>query len=161
METETRASQCILPPICGAQLFKIGKRPDSVIGYQLCKQARARRGEKQRAALSRETVGHLQSAYCEGQAKLVTNAHHNCFQELQYDLAKQASKDGQVEFVTLEGEQTLKTMWKGRELDELCTMEHLDEIIQGIEATAQDDKMKQADKKRRWHEKTQMEQPLT
>ena len=51
------------------------------------------------------------------------------------DLAKHASKDGQVEFVTLEGEQTLKTMWKGREPDELCTMEHLDEIIQGIEAT--------------------------
>ena len=43
----------------------------------------------------------------------------------QYDLAKHASKDGQVEFVTLEGEQTLKTMWKSRELDELCTMEHL------------------------------------
>ena len=41
-------------------------------------------------------------------------------------------------------------MWKGRELDELCTMEYLDEIIQGIEATAQDDKTKQADKKRRW-----------
>ena len=35
---------------------------------------------------------------------------------MQYDLAKHASKDGQVEFVTLEGEQTLKTMWKGREL---------------------------------------------
>ena len=30
-------------------------------------------------------------------------------------------------------------------------MEHLDEIIQGrIEVAAQDDKMKQADKKRRW-----------
>ena len=69
---------------------------------------------------------------------------------MQHDLAKHASKDGQVEFVTLEGEQTLKTMWKGREPDELCTMEHLDEIIQGIEATAQDDKTKQAEKKRRW-----------
>ena len=81
--------------------------------------------------MSRETVGHLQSAYCEGQSKAVTNAHHNCFRELQYDLAKHASKDGQV---PLEGEQTLKTMWKGRELDELCTMEHLDETIHGIEA---------------------------
>ena len=51
--------------------------------------------------------------------------------------------------MTLEGEQTLKAMWKGRELDELFTMEHLDEIIQGIESTAQDGKTKQADKKRR------------
>ena len=58
---------------CGAQLFKMGKRPDDKC--QLCKQARALRGEKQGAALSRETVGHLQSAYCEGQAKVVTNAH--------------------------------------------------------------------------------------
>ena len=41
-------------------------------------------------------------------------------------------------------------MWKGRELDELCTMEQLDEIIHSIEAAAQDDKTKQADKKRRW-----------
>jgi hypothetical protein len=32
-------------------------------------------------------------------------------------------------------------------------MEHLDEIIQGIEATAQDDTTKQADKKRRWQRK--------
>ena len=32
----------------------------------------------------------------------------------------------------------------------LCTMEHLDEIKQGIETTAQDDKTKEADKKRRW-----------
>ena len=126
---------------CRAQLFKMGKRPDDKC--QLCKQARALRGDKQGAALSRETVGHLQSAYCEGQAKAVTNAHHNCFRELQYDLAKHASKDGQVEFVTLEGEQTLKTMWKGRELDELCTMEYLDKITQ-------EDKTKQADKKRRW-----------
>ena len=129
----------------------MGERPDdTTLKCQLCKQARALRGEKQGAALSRETVGHLQSAYCEGQAKVVTNAHHTCFRELQYDLAKHASKDGQVEFVTLEGEQTLKTMWKGRELDELCTMEHLDEIIQGIEATAQDDKTKPAKNKRRW-----------
>ena len=66
------------------------------------------------------------------------------------DLAKHASKEGQVEFVTLEGEQTLKTMWKSRELDELCTMEQLDEIIHRIEAAAQDDKTKPADKKRRW-----------
>ena len=109
---------------CGAQLFKMGKRPDDKC--QLCKQARTLRGDKEGAALSRETVGHLQSAYCEGQAKAVTNAHHNCFRELQYDLAKHASKEGQVEFVTLEGEQTLKTMWKSRELDELCTMEQLD-----------------------------------
>ena len=115
---------------CGAQLFKMGKRPDDKC--QLCKQARALRGDMEGAAMSRETVGHLQSAYCEGQAKAVTNAHHNCFRELQYDLAKHASKDGQVEFVTLEGEQTLKMMWKGRELDELCTMEHLDEIIHGM-----------------------------
>ena len=133
---------------CGAQLFKMGKRPDDKC--QLCKQARTLRGDKEGAALSRETVGHLQSAYCEGQAKAVTNAHHNCFRELQYDLAKHASKDGQVEFVTLEGEQTLKTMWKSRELDELCTMEQLDEIIHSIEAAAQDDKTKPADKKRRW-----------
>ena len=42
--------------------------------------------------MSRETLGHLQSAYCERQAK-VTNANHNCFRELQYDLAKYASKD--------------------------------------------------------------------
>ena len=93
--------------------------------------------------MSRETVGHLQSTYCEGQAKAVTNAHYNCFRELQHDLVKHASKDGQVEFVTQEGEQTLKTMWKGRELDELCTMEYLDKITQ-------EDKTKQADKKRRW-----------
>ena len=33
-------------------------------------------------------------------------------------------------------------------MDDLCTMEYLDEIIQGIEATAQDDKKKQAGKKR-------------
>ena len=39
------------------------------------------RGDKEGAALSRETVGHLQSAYCEGQAKAVTNAHHNCFEK--------------------------------------------------------------------------------
>jgi hypothetical protein len=46
--------------------------------------------------LSRETAGHLQSAYCKGQARVVTNAHHNCFRELRYDLAKHARKDGQV-----------------------------------------------------------------
>ena len=103
---------------CGAHLFKMGKRPDDQ--RQLCKQARALRGEKQGAALSREKVRHLQSAYCERQAK-ETNAHHNCFRELQYDLAKHASKNRQIKFLTLEGEQTLKTMWQSRGLDELCT----------------------------------------
>ena len=44
-------------------------------------------------------------------------------------------------------------MWKGRELDELCTMEHLDEIIHCIEAVAQDDKTKLED----GNEKSQME----
>ena len=39
----------------------------------------------------RETVGHLQSAYCEGHARVVTKAHHNCFRELQYDIAKHAT----------------------------------------------------------------------
>ena len=43
--------------------------------------------------MSRETVGHLQSAYCEGQAKAVTNALHNCFRELQYDQKKRWQRE--------------------------------------------------------------------
>ena len=99
----------------------------------------------------------MQSAYCEGQAKAVTNAHHNCFRELQYDLAKHASKDGQVEFVTLEGEQTLKTMWKGRELDELCTMEYLDESYTASKRRHKTTRRRMQTKKEDGNEKSQME----
>ena len=49
--------------------------------------------------LRRETLGHLRSAYCKGQAKVVTKAHHNCFRELQHDLASNAGgRDDSVEF---------------------------------------------------------------
>ena len=65
-----------------------------------------------------------------GQKKVVTDAYYNCFREIQYDIAKCTSKDGQVECVMIEVEQTLKTMlWQGRDFEELCTMEYLDKVL--------------------------------
>ena len=62
--------------------------------------------------------------------------------------AQGSGKDEQEEFLTLKGEQTLKTIWQRRDMNELYTMEHLDEIMHSIKATVQDDKKEQADKNR-------------
>jgi hypothetical protein len=87
----------------------MGKRADDKC--ELCRKAQRQVGITDEMSLQRETLGHLQSAYCKGQAKAVTKAHHNCFRELQHDVASNAGGKDEWSFVTLEQEETLRTSW--------------------------------------------------
>ena len=80
-----------------------------------------------------ETLGHLQNAYCKGQAKVVTKAHHNCFRELQHDLASNAGSKDEWSFVTLEQEDAFRTSWLRHDLNDICIMEELAEGIKVAE----------------------------
>jgi len=69
-------------------LTKIGKMQSA--GCRLCRIAREARGEST-GSLADETLGHINSAGCEGRATTVTAAHHSIWRHL-YDSMHAAQK---------------------------------------------------------------------
>jgi hypothetical protein len=65
---------------CGQQLLKYGCKRTAVC--TLCQKAHEERGSSWNGELSKETIGHVQSAGCLGQKEVVNAGHNACIREL-------------------------------------------------------------------------------
>ena len=72
-----------------------------------------------------ESVGHIQSAYCEGQKEVVTAAHNRCNRFLQREVQRLVKE---VEVLTEEHEESMKGLWEREELREVCPWSELVEV---------------------------------
>ena len=115
-------------------LTKIDKMQSA--GCWLCKIAREARGEST-DGLADETLGHINSAGCEGRATTVTAAHHSIWRHL-YDSMHAAQKPkSKLKFVTLDKESYMSTLCRQEEFLRICSKEELAEkaLAQDIEET--------------------------
>jgi len=104
-------------------LTKIGKMQSA--GCRLCKIAREAQGESI-DDLEAETHGHINSAGCEGMATTVTAAHHSIWRHL-YDSMHVAQKPkSKLNFVTLDKESNMSTLWRREEYLRICSKEELE-----------------------------------
>ena len=101
---------------CGAFLCKIGKRASSKC--EICRRLRPSWSEAQ---LERETVGHVQSAWCAGQAEVVTAAHNRCARLVLRRISQEAKGRDGLHLLTAEGERTMKNLWQLEDLTRLCS----------------------------------------
>ena len=69
-------------------------------------------------AVPDETVGHIQSMQCVSQEEVVTAAHNQCWQEIMGGITKHGSAKRSIEILERDKEQTLKTLWREKKLDE-------------------------------------------
>jgi len=87
-------------------------------GCRLCKIAR-----ESFDGLADETRGHINSAGCEEMATTVTAAHHSIWRHL-YDSMHAAQKPkSHLEFVTLDKESNMSTLWRREEFLRICSKE--------------------------------------
>jgi len=70
-------------------------------------------------------VGHIQSAYCEGQKEVVTAAHNRCNRFLQREVQRLVEE---VEVLKEEHEESMKGLWEREELREVCLWSELAEV---------------------------------
>jgi len=93
-------------------------------GCRLCRIAREARGESTHG-LADEIYGHINSAGCEGMATTVTAAQHSIWRHL-YDSMHAAQKPkSKLEFVRLDKEINMRTLWRREEFLRICSKEDL------------------------------------
>ena len=74
-------------------------------------------------SLALETVGHINSAGCEGMAMTVTAAYHSIWRHL-YDSMHAAQKPkSKLKFVMLDKENNMSTLWRREEFIRICSKE--------------------------------------
>ena len=108
---------------CGTVLHRWKKRPNSAC--EICQQLKGPSG----GATEPESLGHIQSAYCLGQVDTARAAHNRCFEQLQHDLNKFKAENSTMEFITLEAEQSFKTLWEKHAFTEVCSFDAFSEEV--------------------------------
>ena len=73
----------------------------------------------------RQTIEHISSAGCKGQAEVVTLAHNNSFRDLMLDVTRHQKATSDREFTTLGSEKTLDSLWQMEEFANICSREEL------------------------------------
>ena len=101
---------------CGAFLHKIGKRRSSKC--DICRRLRPSWSEAQ---LGCETVGHIQSAWCAGQAEVVTAAHNRCARLILRRIMQETKDRDGLRLLTADGERTMERLWQHEDLQRLCS----------------------------------------
>ena len=114
----------------GSWLKKIGKLPTA--GCRLCKRAREARGESTQD-LPNETCGHINSEGCEGMAEAVTAAHHPIWRHLLDSNHAAKKEESKLDFVTLNKESNMSTLWKREEFANLCSKQQVSEKAKEVE----------------------------
>ena len=109
---------------CGANVHRRQPQP-----CELCKKVLESRGCHVPSRLPRETVSHIQSAGCIAQRDAVTKAHNDSIRSLMDDVIKHGKKDRALEFITVDAEQTLHTLWRNTKCVEICTEEELEQAM--------------------------------
>ena len=76
----------------------------------LCKKAHEESGSSWKGELTKESIGHIQSAGCLGQKEVVTAAHNACIRELLQEIDVHGKADRHMKLLTLERESSLGTL---------------------------------------------------
>ena len=77
----------------------------------MCQKAHEECGSSWNGELPEETIGHIQSAGCLGQKKVVTAAHNACIRELLQEVNVHGKADRHMKLLTIETESRLSTLW--------------------------------------------------
>ena len=129
---------------CGAHLSdKLKCRSSSEC--ELCRKVLLRRGEMVFGHLPKETIGHIQSAGCLAQKEAVTKAHNDCIKSLMEDIEKHGEQGRTMKFVTMEAEQTLRTLWSMSGCEAICSKDQLWAAAKEEERSAQSMENAEAD----------------
>ena len=80
-----------------------------------------------------ESLGHIQSAYCLGQVDTARAAHNRCAMQLQHDLNQFKAGNSTLEFITLEAEQSFKTLWEKHGFEDVCRFEDFEKEVAACE----------------------------
>jgi ribonuclease HI len=116
---------------CGQQMVKY--RYKNTAGCTLCKKAHEESGSGWNGELPRETIGHIQSAGCLGQKKVVTAAHNACIRELLQNIDRHGKADRHMKLLTVETESRLGTLWDQEQCMQFCSKEELWEAAKAEE----------------------------
>jgi len=102
---------------------------------ELCRKIRQQSagGEVAEDSLPEETLGHINSAGCLGQSDAVTAAHNSCIKALMLDIARWGKEGRGMEFITLDKERTLRTLWESKNCEQICTQQELWEAAREAE----------------------------
>jgi len=111
-----------------AKWFAKIKQRSKVI-CRFCKRAREQHGASAEN-LPEETYGHINSAFCDGMATIVTAAHHCIWRHLYASMQTPTSK---LRFVTPDKESSMSTLWQEEEFKPICSRESLMEKAADIE----------------------------
>ena len=113
MSSTTQTNQVVTHSFpCGAHLHRMDLRGSN--DCTLCQRARNQRADDQHEGCERidpETLGHIQSAHCVLQARVVTSTHHHFWQQVQWEMTVVSSESKGWTFLTLEGEKSMQTCW--------------------------------------------------
>jgi hypothetical protein len=90
---------------CGQQMPEYGYR--KMAACMLCQKAHDECGSSWNGELPKEIIGHIQSAGCLGQKKVVTAAHNACIRELLQEVKVHGKADRHMRLLTIETESRL------------------------------------------------------
>ena len=114
-------------------LAKIKRRSD--VGCRLCKKAREQCGASTNN-LPEETYGHTNSAFCDRMATTITAAHCFIWRHLYASMQAVQTPTSKLRFITPDKESSMNTLWKEKEVKQICSRESLTkktaELIQTI-----------------------------
>ena len=91
----------------------------------LCRKVHEESGSSWNRELSKETIGHIQSAGCLGQKEVVTAAHNACIWELLQEVDMHGKVDRHMKLLTIETESRLGTLWDQEQCTKLCSKDEL------------------------------------
>jgi hypothetical protein len=111
---------------CGQQLVKYGYKEKAEC--TLCKKAHDENGSSWKGELTKETIGHIQSAGCLGQKEVVTAAHNVCIRELLQAIDMHGKTDRHMKILTIElaiEHREQGTLWDQEQCTQVCSKEEL------------------------------------
>jgi len=85
--------------------------------------------------LPEETYGHINGAFCDGMATIVTAAHHFIWRHLYASMQAAQTPANKLRFITSDKESSMSTSWQKEEFEQICSRESLMEKAADIEKT--------------------------
>jgi len=113
-------------------LVKIKQRSD--VSCRLCKRARKHRSARTENLLE-ETYGHINSAFCDGMATIVTAAHYFTWRHLYASMQAAQTPASKLRFVTPDKESSMNTLWQEEGFEQISSRNSLTEKAADIEKT--------------------------
>ena len=91
----------------------------------IIKKAHEESGSSWNRELSKETIGHIQSAGCLGQKEVVIAAHNACIRELLQEVVVHGMTDKHMKHLLIETESRLGTLWDQEQCTQFCSKDEL------------------------------------